>query len=132
MSTEHPSSEVVYVLDDDPSVLKAIGRLLASEGVQYRAFDNPDNFLASVKTDPSPVVILDVWMNGITGLELQSKLQNLSQQTRVIIMTGRNDRGVRQTAMQLGASAFLVKPFGDLELINAVQGAIAASHQRSF
>jgi two-component system response regulator HydG len=127
MSAENHTSEVVYVLDDDPSVLKAIGRLLASEGVPYRTFDDPDSFLDSIKTDPSPVVILDVWMNGITGLELQAKLQNVSPHTRVIIMTGRSDSGVRQTAMKKGASAFLLKPFGDLELLNAVRAAFAAS-----
>lgn|SRR5690349_2971267 len=127
MSTEGQTTKEVYVVDDDPSVLKAVGRLLASEGVKYCAFNDPDSFLASIKANPIPVVILDVWMDGITGLELQSKLQNVSPRTRVIIMTGRSDGGVRQTAMKMGASAFLVKPFGDLELINAVQAAFAAS-----
>ena len=120
-------TRVVYIVDDDASVLKAIGRLLASVGVKYRAFDNPDSFLASIRANPIPVAILDVWMDGITGLELQSKLHNVSPQTRVIIMTGRSDGGVRKTAMKLGASAFLVKPFGDVELINAVQAAFASS-----
>jgi len=128
MSIEGQASKVVYVVDDDLSVLKAIGRLLASEGVKYRTFDDPDNFLASIKAHPTPVVILDIWMDGITGLELQSKLQHISPQTRVIIMTGRSDGGVRKTAMKMGAAAFLVKPFGDLELMNAVQAALAASH----
>jgi FixJ family two-component response regulator len=127
MSIEGQSSKVVYIVDDDPSVLKAIGRLLASEGVKYQTFDDPDRFLTSIKANPIPLVILDVWMDGITGLELQSKLRNVSPHTRVIIMTGRSDTGVRQTAMKMGASAFLVKPFGDLELMNAVQAALAAS-----
>jgi two-component system response regulator HydG len=127
MSMGDETSRVVYVVDDDPSVLKAIGRLLASVGVKYRTFDDPDSFLASIKSNPIPVAILDVWMDGITGLELQSKLLNISPHTRVIIMTGRSDGGVRQTALKMGASAFLVKPFGDLELINAVQAAFAGS-----
>lgn len=127
MSVEGQSNKVVYVVDDDPSVLKAIGRLLASEGVKYRTFDDPESFLASIKANPIPVVILDVWMDRLTGLELQSKLQNLSPHTRVIVMTGRSDAGVRQTAMKMGACAFLLKPFGDLELLSAVQAAFAAN-----
>ena len=126
MSVESYKNEVVYVLDDDPSVLKAIGRLLVSEGFQCRTFNDVDRFLDSVIADAIPVVILDVWMEGITGLEVQSKLQRISPRTRVIVMTGRSDSGVRKTAMKMGASAFLVKPFGDLELISAIEVALTA------
>src|SRR5262249_9240474 len=126
MSVESHRSTAVYVLDDDPSVLKSIGRLLVSEGFQCHTFDDPDIFLNSVKANAIPVVILDVWMEGITGLEVQSKLQRVSPRTRVIIMTGRSDGGVRKTAMKMGASAFLIKPFGDLELISAIEIAMTA------
>jgi two-component system response regulator HydG len=126
MSVEGHRNTVVYVLDDDPSVLKSIGRLLVSEGFQCCTFHDPDIFLESVMINAIPVVILDVWMEGVTGLEVQSKLQRVSPRTRVIIMTGRTDGGVRQTAMKMGASAFLVKPFGDWELINAIEVALTA------
>lgn len=124
MSVENHSNRVVYVLDDDQSVLKSIYRLLISEGFQCRTFDDPENFLASVIANAIPVVILDVWMEGITGLEVQSKLQRVAPRTRVIIMTGRSDGGVRKTAMSMGATAFLIKPFGDLELIDAIELAL--------
>jgi two-component system response regulator HydG len=126
MSAEKSAADAVYVVDDDPSVLRSIGRLLNSEGVQVRTFDDPNRFLESVTKESVPVVILDVWMENMTGLELQSKLLRQSPKTRVIIMTGRNDPGVKQTAMKMGASAYLVKPFGDLEFINAVRAALSA------
>lgn len=126
MSAEKSATEAVYVVDDDPSVLRSIGRLLNSEGVQVRTFDDPNRFLESIAKESAPVVILDVWMENMTGLELQFKLLRQSPKTRVIIMTGRNDPGVKQTAMKMGASAYLVKPFGDLEFINAVRAALSA------
>lgn len=126
MSAEKSATKAVYVVDDDPSVLRSIGRLLNSEGVDVRTFDDPNRFLESIEKEAVPVVILDVWMEHVTGLELQSKLLRRSPQTRVIIMTGRNDPGVRQTAMKMGASAYLVKPFGDVEFLNAVRAALAA------
>ena len=127
MPAETITSKAVYVLDDDPSVLKSIGRLLASAGFQFRTFSDPGSLLASVEGHTVPVVILDVWMDKMTGLEVQSKLSHLSPQTRVIIMTGRNDIGVRQTALELGASAFFVKPFDDEEFVHAVRTSLASS-----
>ena len=125
MSDEKSTTDPVYVVDDDPSVLRSIGRLLNSEGVEVRTFNDPNRFLESVETESVPVVVLDVWMENMTGLEVQSKLLRQSPRTRVIIMTGRNDPGVRQTALKMGASAYLVKPFGDHEFINAVRAALS-------
>ena len=125
MSAKHGTNEVVYVLDDDLSVLKSIGRLLVSEGFECRTFDDPASFLAAIQTSSVRVAVLDVWMEGLSGLEVQSKLRNLSPQTRVIVMTGRSDAGVRKTAIKMGASAFFTKPFGDLEFIGAVRDAFA-------
>jgi len=126
MPAETITSELIYVLDDEPSVLKSIGRLLASEGFQFRTFSDPGSLLASLEGHTVPVVIMDVWMDKITGLEIQAKLSHLSPQTRVIIMTARNDHGVRQTALDLGATAFFVKPFDDEEFIRAVRASLAA------
>ena len=126
MPAETTTAKSVYVLDDDPSVLKAIARLLASEGFQFRTFSDPDSLLASLEGDTVPVVILDVWMDKMTGLEVQSKLSYLSPQTRVIIMTARNDLGVRQTAMDMGATAFFVKPFDDEEFVHAVRTSLSS------
>jgi len=127
MPVEASASESVYVLDDDPSILKAIDRLLATEGIKTRGFSDPADFLASIETHPVPVAILDVWMDRMTGLEVQSKLTRISPHTQIIIMTARGDPGVKQTASEMAAIAFFVKPFDDEEFISAIRTALAVN-----
>lgn len=126
MPNERTTSETVYVLDDDASVRRSIGRLLASEGLKFHTFSDPESLLASIEVQPVPVVILDIWMEKITGLEVQAKLSRLSPGTRVIIVTGRSDVGVQQTAMKLGAAAYFTKPFDDQEFMHTVRTLLAA------
>jgi two-component system, LuxR family, response regulator FixJ len=122
---ETSTPEVVCLVDDDKGVLKSIGRLLASDGLAVRAFDEPERFLAHVKAHSVSVAILDIWMEHMTGLEVQAKLAKLSPHTRVIIMTGRKDPGAEQTAVELGATAFFTKPFDDEEFLVAVRRALS-------
>jgi FixJ family two-component response regulator len=118
---ESTAAEIVCLVDDDAAVLKSIGRLLASDGFAVRAFNEPKSFLAHVKTHPVSVAILDIWMEQMTGLEVQAELVKLSPQTRVIIMTGRKDPAAERTARELGATAFFIKPFDDEEFLTAVR-----------
>jgi len=126
---ETAATEVVCLVDDDKSVLKSIRRLLASDGLTMRAFNEPESFLAHAKTHPVQVVVLDIWMGQTTGLEVQSKLSELSPRTRVIIMTGRKDPAAEQTAREFGAAAFFTKPFDDEEFLVAVRGALSSHTQ---
>ena len=119
------ATEVVCLVDDDPAVLTSIGRLLAAENFAVRMFRDPAAFLAHVEEHYVPLVILDVWMEQMTGLEVQSKLARTSPLTRVIIMTGRKDPAVEQVAMESGASAFFMKPFDDEEFLTGVRRALA-------
>ena len=119
------TEESVYVLDDDSSILKSIGRLLSTEGIKMRGFSKPTDFLAFVQSHSVPVAVLDVWMDRMTGLEVHAKLKRISPRTRVIIMTGRGDPGVKRTATAMGAIAFLVKPFDDEEFISAIRRALS-------
>jgi len=118
-------TNVICLLDDDPSVLKAVGRLLSSAGWQAQQFSDPDKFLEYAKIHRAPVAVIDVWMPLMSGLEVQSRLKELSPSTRVIIFTGKDDPLVRSTALNAGASAFLTKPFDDEELLTAVRLALA-------
>jgi FixJ family two-component response regulator len=118
-------TDVICLLDDDPSVLKAVGRLLSSAGWQAQQFSDPDKFLEYAKIHRTPVAVIDVWMPLMNGLEVQSRLKELSPSTRVIIFTGKDDPLVRSTALNAGASAFLTKPFDDEELLTAVRLALA-------
>jgi FixJ family two-component response regulator len=122
---EAVATEIVCLVDDDPAVLKSIGRLLASDGFSVRAFNEPKSFLEHVERHFVPLVILDIWMEQMTGLEVQAKLSTLSPRTRVIVMTGRNDSAAQQKAMQFGATAFFTKPFDDEEFLAAVHRALS-------
>lgn len=123
---EKMAAEVVCLVDDDLAVLKSIGRLLASDGLSVRAFNEPKSFLAQVKTHTVPVVVLDIWMEQMTGLEVQEQLRLLSPKTRVIIITGRNDPAAQSAAIRAGAVGFFIKPFDDEEFLTAVRMAFTA------
>jgi FixJ family two-component response regulator len=124
-SDEKSDAEIVCLVDDDPSVLKSIQRLLLSDGLAVRSFNKPKEFLSHVQTHSVPVVILDIWMEEMSGLELQAQLSGLSPGTRVIIITGRDDPAAKLTALHLGVVAFFTKPFDDDQFLKAVRGALA-------
>ncbi len=118
-------TDVICLLDDDPSVLKAVGRLLSSAGWQAQKFSDPEKFLEYAKIHRAPVAVIDVWMPIMSGLEVQSRLREVSPSTRVIVFTGKDDPLVRSTALNAGASAFLTKPFNEEELLTAIRVALA-------
>jgi FixJ family two-component response regulator len=115
----------ICLLDDDLSMLKALDRLLKSEGFNVKKFSDPAAFLATIAQAPCRVVILDVWMPDMNGLEVQSILRRDSPKTRIIFISGRDDPSVRQTALDAGAFGFLAKPFDDEALVQLVHQAIA-------
>jgi len=124
-STIEPATEAICLLDDDPAVLKSITRLLACEGFAVRPFSEPKNFLAHIQEYHSVrLAILDVWMEGMNGLEIQAEVSNISAQTRVIIITADANPVTKNTALNAGAIAFFIKPFDDEEFLTAVRSAI--------
>jgi two-component system response regulator FixJ len=124
-SSEKSDTEIVCLVDDDLSVLKSIERLLASDGLSVRGFNKPKEFLSHVQAHSVPVVVLDIWMEEMSGLEVQAQLSALSPQTRVIIITGREDQTAKRTAFHSGVAAFFTKPFDDDQFLGAVRGALA-------
>lgn len=118
------SGNLICVVDDDLSVRKALSRLLASEGWEVRCFETGEQFLAYVGEHGVALVILDLWMPGLDGLEVQAMLNELSPGSRVIIMTARDDNSLRSAAMKGGATDFFLKPFDDRQLLRAVHCAL--------
>jgi FixJ family two-component response regulator len=114
----------VCIVDDDPSVLKSMQYLLASEGLKVRPFNKAEDFLAHASKNHVPVVVTDVWMDGVTGLELLARLCAISPKTKVIVITAREDLAARATAMAIGPVAFFMKPFDDEKFIGAVRDAL--------
>ena len=119
-SSEKSDTQIVCLVDDDLSVLKSIERLLASDGFSVRAFNKPKEFLAYVQAHAVSLVVLDIWMEEMSGLEVQAQLPALSPQTRVIIITGREDQTAKRTAFHLGVAAFFTKPFDNDQFLSAV------------
>ena len=124
MNSYGESAEVCLV-DDDLSVLKSMQYLLASDGLAVRAFNKPEDFLARAAAHPVPVVVTDIWMERVTGLEILARMCALSPRPRVIVITARDDLAARATAMQIGPVAFFIKPFNDEEFLAAVHDALA-------
>ena len=115
----------IWLLDDDTSMLKALGRLLNSAGFIVEKFSDPADFLSRIAERECRVAVLDVWMPDMNGLEVQACLRRDSPRTRIIFITGRDDPLVRQTALDAGAFAFLAKPFEDEVLLQLIHKAVA-------
>jgi FixJ family two-component response regulator len=116
----------IWLLDDDASMLKALGRLLKSAGFDVQAFNHPAAFLSKLEEEHCRVAVLDMWMPDMNGLEVQSCLRRDSPETRIIFISGRDDPTVRQTALDAGAFAFLSKPFEDEVLVQLIHQARAS------
>ena len=123
-SGESDASEICLV-DDDLSVLRSIEYLLASDGLAVRAFNKPEEFLAHAAQHPVSVVVTDIWMEGVTGLEVLARMCALSPRPRVIVITAREDLAARATAMQIGPVAFFIKPFDGEKFLAAVHDALS-------
>jgi FixJ family two-component response regulator len=117
----------IWLLDDDVSMLKALGRLMNSAGFIAEKFNDPATFLAKLQHAPCRVAVLDVWMPQMNGLAVQACLRRDSPETRIIFISGRDDPRVRQTALDAGAVAFLAKPFDDENLVRLVREAQEAA-----
>ena len=113
----------VCLLDDDESVLKATGRLLRSAGWDVKAFTDPCAFLEYARTHSPKVVVIDIWMPIMNGLEVQTKLRDVSPTTRVIVLTSKDDPSVRTKAIDAGATGFFLKPVDDDEFLAGVESA---------
>ena len=119
------TAHAICVVDDDSSVLRSLTRMLESDCLPARAFAEPRLFLQHVATHAVSVVVMDVWMERMTGMELLAHLCARSPRTRVIFITGHADRAAEVTVMAAGAFAFLVKPFDGRQFLSEVHRALA-------
>ena len=118
----------VYLLDDDPSILKATGRLLDSAGWKVMAFSDPIAFLEHAAVQYPDLAVIDILMPDMSGLEVQTRLRSVSPSTRVIMLTANDDPSVRQIAMNAGASAFFIKGVQSEEFLAGVKAAADSSN----
>jgi RNA polymerase sigma factor (sigma-70 family) len=118
------SSAIVFVIDDDPSIRRAIERLLGSMGLQARLFASAREFLSSPRPDAPSCMILDVRLPGISGLDFQRELAAAQIHIPIIFITSHGDIPMSVQAMKMGAVNFLPKPFRDQDLLDSVQLAL--------
>jgi two-component system response regulator FixJ len=114
---------VIYVLDDDASLLKSVRRLLDAAGYNVEAFTDPMEFLKQAALRRPDVAVIDIRMPQMNGLEVQTRLRTFSPSTRVIILTSKDDPSIRTLAMNAGASAFLIKGVDDKEFLHGIKAA---------
>jgi FixJ family two-component response regulator len=116
--------QVIAVVDDDESVCKAVCRLLRSAGFASRGFVSGQEFLESWLNEPPDCVVLDLRMPGMSGIEVQRKLNQLWGWTATIFITAHDHPQARQECLNAGAVAYLLKPMNAHQLLGAVHQAI--------
>ena len=120
MTADRP---VVFVVDDDARVREALSSLLASAGLEVAVFASATEFLNADKPDAAACLVLDLELPDIHGLELQKELAE-REAPPIVFITGHGDIPSSVKAMKAGAVEFLSKPFGDEELLRAIDAAI--------
>ena len=116
---------ILYIVDDDPVVRRALARLLRSAGYTIRSFGSASEFLLSEEARLSAgCIILDLAMPGLNGFELQEYLSASEFHRPIIFLTGNGDISKSVRAMKAGAVNFLTKPVDDRELLDAVEEAL--------
>jgi len=114
------ATATVYIVDDEPSVLAGLSRLLRSAGYQVAAFDAAAKFLERTPADAPGCLVLDVSMPGLDGLELQQILDETGQSLPIIFLTGHGDIPMSVRAIKAGVVDFLTKPCNDADLLAAI------------
>jgi FixJ family two-component response regulator len=120
--TQAPST--IFLVDDDASVLRGLRRLLRAAGYDTRPFASPSEFLAQLPEDTPGCAVLDLRMPGLNGLELQQAMESKNCHLPVIFISGHGDVPASVRAMKAGAVDFLLKPFDEQQLLEAISQAL--------
>lgn len=116
--------DVVYVVDDDPSIRRSLERLFRSVGHECVSFSSAIEFLRSERRDVPACLVLDVRLPGASGLDLQRQMAEAKVSIPIVFLTGHGDVPLSVRAMKAGAVDFLTKPFHEQELLDAVRRAL--------
>ncbi|HSE28921.1 MAG TPA: response regulator transcription factor [Gemmatimonadales bacterium] len=118
------SAGVVFVVDDDASVRRALLRLFRSAGIAAEGFASADEFLTQAHPAGPCCLVLDVRMPGVTGPDLQQRLKDAGTRIPIVFLTGHGDVPLTARVMKAGAVDVLTKPVQDRTLLEAVQAAL--------
>ncbi len=112
--------QTIYVIDDDASLRRSLKRLLTSHRWPVRTFDSAEAFLAELDSLSSGCLVVDIGLQGISGLKLVHRLRDARVSWPIIVMSGLYDKKTESEALRLGARAYLRKPFDSQALLNAI------------
>ena len=121
---------IVFVVDDDPSVRRAIKRLVESVGLHVELFGSASEFMSSSRPEITSCLVLDVRLPGISGLDFQRQLAEAKVHLPIVFITGHGDIPMSVRAMKAGAVEFLTKPFRDQDLLDAIQTGLERDRAR--
>jgi FixJ family two-component response regulator len=125
-----PQTPTVFVVDDDPSVREALSNLFRSVGMRVELFSSSAEFLARKPADADSCLVLDVRLPGVSGLDFQGQLAKAGNNIPIVFMTGHGDVPMSVRAMKAGALDFLIKPFRDQDMLDAVSQALERDRGR--
>ena len=115
---------LIYVIDDDPSVRKAFGKLLRSASLDAEMFSSAEEFLSNPRQKENACIIIDIRMPSLSGFHLSDKLASEGIRIPVIAISAHDDEETREHAKELGAVGFFRKPVDDQALLDAIWWAI--------
>jgi len=122
MATEN-ESRIVSIVDDDESIREALQGLMKAAGIPALVFASAEEFLDSGQQSRTGCLIADIRMPGMSGLQLQSRLNSDHHRIPIIFITAHGDENVRIEAVRAGAVEFLTKPFDKVVLLDSVRAA---------
>ena len=130
MTEAFETEAIVFVVDDDPSMRKALSNLFRSVGLRAEVFGSAREWLETKLPEVASCLVLDIRLPGPSGLDFQAELAKTNIQIPIIFMTGHGDIPMTVKAMKAGAVDFLTKPFRDQDMLDAVAVAIERDRTR--
>lgn len=114
----------VFIVDDEPNVLKAISRLLRAEGISHESFSSGREFMEKYNPEVAGCLVLDMSMPEMTGLQVQQWLVTSGFPLPIIFLTGRGDSDEKRQALRWGAVDVLLKPVAAKKLLTCIEDAL--------
>jgi FixJ family two-component response regulator len=119
----------IYVVDDDPSVRRALKRLFTSAATEAETFASAEEFLKKFNSNQPACLVLDIYLSGMTGIELYHQLLKSGQRIPVVFVTAQDTEALREEVKELSGGNLLRKPFTQQSMLSAIQEAITISEK---
>jgi FixJ family two-component response regulator len=119
-----PTRPTIFIIDDDTSVRRALGRVMTQGGMDWEAYDSAEAFLAITHPDAGDCIVADMTMPGMSGLDLKKQLNASRHPLPVVFLTAHDTEETRAAAREAGAAAYFRKPVDIQALLDAVRWAL--------